>query len=159
MYGLTVRDSANLKFGQAGVVNITGTSLVTGDFISLQIISDTIFTKLTESDTTGSLTSITDESFTSEFDTPVTLAQKPISGSVVVKTIDGATTYTEGTDYTIDYTNNTITVLSTGTMLDATAYYISYNCSITFPGGITIVGSFTKIQLTSGALRAYQRGG
>jgi len=71
---------------------------------------------------------VTDESFTSAFDTPVQLDWKYIDSGVtpVVTTTDGATTYTEGTDYTIDYDNGKITVLSTGTMADATEYYIDY---------------------------------
>lgn len=70
--------------------------------------------------------SVTGELFTSAFGTPVPLAhQKLVSGTVVVT--DGTTTYTEGTDYTIDYPNGTITVLSTGNMADNTQYSIDYS--------------------------------
>ena len=48
---------------------------------------------------------------------------------MVVKSADGLTTYTETTDYTIDYTEGNITVLSTGTMATATAYQIDYTCT------------------------------
>ncbi len=76
----------------------------------------------------GDRNSILNESFTSQYDTPVQLAhQKVIEGSVVVTSTDGNTTYTEGTDYTIDYPAGAITVLSTGSMADNTEYYISYD--------------------------------
>ena len=76
---------------------------------------------------------ITDESFTSSFDVAVALAHTEItSGSEVVTTTDGLTTYVKDTDYTMDYPNGTITVLSTGSMLDATEYYIDYTYDVTF---------------------------
>lgn len=71
---------------------------------------------------------ITNESFTSVFDTPVQLANTNIvSGTAVVTSTDGLTTFTEGSDYTMDYINGKITVLSTGTMVNSTAYHISYD--------------------------------
>jgi hypothetical protein len=74
---------------------------------------------------------ITDESFTSAFDTPVSLANPNIvSGSEVVTSSDGLTTYVNGTDYTMDYVGGKITVLSTGSMVDATSYLIDYNYMI-----------------------------
>jgi len=71
---------------------------------------------------------ISAESFTSVFDTPVSLAHANLDASVlaVVATVDQLTIFTAGTDYTIDYATGAITVLSTGTMLDATAYHIDY---------------------------------
>jgi len=67
---------------------------------------------------------VVDELFTSVHDAPVQLDFKTmISGTVVVT--DGAT-YTEGTDYTIDYPNGTITVLSTGTMGNTLVFKIDY---------------------------------
>ena len=71
---------------------------------------------------------VIDESFISSHDIAVSLAHSNITSStVVVTTTDGNTTYTEDTDYTIDYTNGAITVLSTGAMVDATEYYIDYD--------------------------------
>jgi len=71
---------------------------------------------------------IVDESFVSNFDVAVALAHTVlVSGTVVVTTTDSVTTYTEGVDYTINYTSGTITVLSTGSMADATSYYIDYS--------------------------------
>ena len=68
------------------------------------------------------------EVFTSAFDTLATLANPNIvSGSEVVKSSDGLTTYVKGIDYTMDYILGKITVLSTGSMVDATAYHIDYD--------------------------------
>lgn len=81
----------------------------------------------------GDSNPITDESFTSAYDTPVPLAhQKIIDSSVVVTTTDGNTTYVEGTDYTMDYPAGTITVLSSGSMADGVEYYIDYNYTASF---------------------------
>ena len=69
------------------------------------------------------------ESFTSSYDVAVALDRTLISdGSLVITSSadDDGTTYTEDTDYTVDYDAGTITVLSTGDMEDATTYYASY---------------------------------
>ena len=72
---------------------------------------------------------IEDEAFTSAYGTAVSLtysAIKPKSESVD----DGSgTTYTRDTDYTMDYWNGTITVLSGGSMADSTEYYVTYTKS------------------------------
>jgi hypothetical protein len=76
---------------------------------------------------TGSNLTVTDESFTSSHDTAVNLAKRELqSGTETVTSSDGATTYTKGTDYTMDYAEGQITVLSTGAMADATSYLIDY---------------------------------
>jgi hypothetical protein len=84
----------------------------------------------------STLNAVTDEHVTSAFNTWVNTAntnmsgQKPVKlGTVTVKTTNNATTYTQGSDYQFDYINNRIMVLSTGTMLDATAYHVSYTWS------------------------------
>jgi hypothetical protein len=70
---------------------------------------------------------ITDESFTSSSDTAVTLDQVGVvQYSETVTTTAGTTTYTRDTDYTMSYYNGQITMDSTGSMADATAYYIDY---------------------------------
>lgn len=51
----------------------------------------------------------------------------PVSGSVVVTTTDGATTYTEDTDYEVDYTNGRIRLITGSSMAAGTEYYISYS--------------------------------
>ena len=70
---------------------------------------------------------IEDEGFTSDHDVSVALDHENIiEDSEVVTSSDGNTTYYKGRDYTMDYTNGTITVLSTGLMADATSYLIDY---------------------------------
>lgn len=72
-------------------------------------------------------TVVTDESFTSDEDASVSLSYKAIlQYSETVTNTAGTTTYTRDTDYTIDYTDGSIIQLSTGSMADATAYYIDY---------------------------------
>jgi len=79
---------------------------------------------------------VTDEPFVSAYDTPVSLANNNIqSGTVVV------TTYIEGSDYTIDYAAGTITVLSTGNMIDATSYLIDYKAGLGEGTANYVVGS------------------
>ncbi|MBN2008105.1 flagellar hook-associated protein FlgL [candidate division KSB1 bacterium] len=46
--------------------------------------------------------------------------------SVIVRDTSGGTTYSEGTDYTIDYENGTITALASGNMVDGQNYVIDY---------------------------------
>lgn len=60
----------------------------------------------------------------------VYLDNKPIKdGSVVVKNAAGTTTYTLGTDYTVDYNNGAIKLVSGGAMAAATVYLVSYTKS------------------------------
>lgn len=70
---------------------------------------------------------VSDESFMADHDTAVELENVGISqGTVTVTTTDGATTFTEDVDYTIDYDLGKITVLSTGSMTDGDDFLISY---------------------------------
>jgi hypothetical protein len=74
-----------------------------------------------------STTKVTDESWTSDEDVAVSLTNKAIvQFSETVTNVAGTTTYTRDTDYTIAYADGTITQLSTGSMADATEYYIDY---------------------------------
>ena len=78
-----------------------------------------------------------DETFTSVHDTAVNLGQVGLTaGSVTVTSSDGSVTYAEGTDYTIDYDNGTLTALSTGTMADATDFLVSYETDS--PSGVVL---------------------
>ena len=74
---------------------------------------------------------ITDETFAAAYGTAVSLANNPIEkGTEVVHSIaGGGTTYTRDTDYTMDYSNGTITVLSTGAIADLATVYINYTKS------------------------------
>lgn len=70
---------------------------------------------------------VDNESFTSSFDVAVRLEQTDISDEPVsVTSSDGAVTFVEGTDYQLDRKQGTITVLSSGSMADATEYAVSY---------------------------------
>jgi len=72
-------------------------------------------------------TFIEDESFTSDHDVAVSLDNVAIMQYTEVVTNEaGTTTYTRDTDYEMDYVAGTITVLSTGSMSDATDYEIDY---------------------------------
>lgn len=86
--------------------------------------------------------SITDESFTSNHNTAVELANKPLEFDSETVTSDPAgTTYTKDTDYEMDYRNGTITVLSTGSMANSTGFLISYNRD---PSSLDISGILTE---------------
>lgn len=80
----------------------------------------------TNTDTTTA--QITDEDFAAVADTPVQLNHPQLDPAVnpVVTSLDAVTTYTEGVDYNIDYAAGTITVLSTGSMVDGTHYLVDY---------------------------------
>ena len=70
---------------------------------------------------------VEDEVFTAIHDEPVLIGSTNLTlGAVVVTSLDHATTYVEGVDYTVDYGQGTITVLSTGGMADGDDYLISY---------------------------------
>lgn len=91
---------------------------------------------------------VTNEIFSSgTLGTWVTLANRPIEeGSVVVENTTETTTFTEDTDYTMDYWAGKITCLAAGTMVATTNYYITYikdrtivNISTIMPNIIDIV--------------------
>jgi hypothetical protein len=77
---------------------------------------------------TGYAASVTDEAVTADHDAWVALANKRITPGTVVVTNSGATvTYTEGTDYVVDYANGKLMALSTGTITDAQALLVDYD--------------------------------
>jgi hypothetical protein len=70
---------------------------------------------------------VTNETFESDADTAVALDNVAVlQYSETVQNTDEDTTYTRDTDYTMSYYNGQITVLSTGSMSDATDHYIDY---------------------------------
>lgn len=91
----------------------------------------------------SSLVSVTDESisFTTEnleHDTGHMFLE---GGTVVITTTDGLTTFTEDVDYTVDYTNGTITFVDSGTSgwaNDGTTYYLDYDYTPILTGDIVI---------------------
>lgn len=104
------------------------------DFLGYLVLkdetNDTVLDQITPEEFGRSVgsTTITDESFTSDLDVAVSLDNVAIvQYSETVTTEAGTTTYTRDTDYTMDYVAGTIKVLSTGSMADATDYYIDYS--------------------------------
>jgi len=76
---------------------------------------------------TGVANTITDESVTSAWDAWVNLAHQHANfGSVVVTSSPAGTTYTEGTDYVIDYFGGRIMALSAGTITSAQVLLVDY---------------------------------
>lgn len=59
------------------------------------------------------------DTITSQFDTPIPLTHK----NIISITTTG---FVEGEDYTVDYLDGTVTILSTGTMLESVAYTFEY---------------------------------
>ena len=96
---------------------------------------------------TATATQVDDEDFTSDYGVAVQLDHDAlVRGSVVVTNVGGGTVYDEGDDYTIDDADGTITVLSTGSMADATGYKISYRYAAA--GGIEVtakLGAWVKL--------------
>ncbi|MCP4424274.1 MAG: hypothetical protein GY803_07285, partial [Chloroflexi bacterium] len=101
---------------------------------------------------TGETGTVTDESFTSDHDEWVGLAQNRINYAGVVVTSDPAgTTYDFGDDYVIDYELGRIKVLSTGAMADATGFLIDYTYKAIRKGEMAAIER-GKLQLTYKAL-------
>lgn len=70
---------------------------------------------------------VTDEVVTGDHDAWVSLAYKRLTPGTVVLTNSGASvTYTEGTDYVVDYESGRIMTLSAGTTTDAQSLKIDY---------------------------------
>ena len=71
---------------------------------------------------------VSDETFTSDYDTAVSLDNRAIVqySETICDDADETTTYTRDTDYSMNYTTGAITVDSTGSMSDATTYYANY---------------------------------
>ena len=74
---------------------------------------------------------VDDDSFTATHGTAVALDYHPIEkGSESIHSaVGGGTVYTRDTDYTIDYSNGTITTLSTGAIVNSSTVYADYTRS------------------------------
>lgn len=106
---------------------------VPANFVGFMTIKDeesnNIIEQITPEDMARRLstTSITNESWTSSSGVAVSLSHKSIlQYSETVTTVAGTTTYTRDTDYSMDYVAGTCTMIATGSMTTATAYYIDY---------------------------------
>ncbi|MHC1579466.1 MAG: hypothetical protein ACXQTZ_02270, partial [Candidatus Alkanophagales archaeon] len=64
-----------------------------------------------------------------------------VENSETVTDLTGATTYTRGTDYEMNYTAGQIKVLSTGSMSNNTDYLISYDYTTTEPSVFSAANS------------------
>ena len=83
----------------------------------------------------GRFREVTGESFTSDYDTAVALSNEDIDpNSETVYESDPEEGFSEGTDYSMDYENGEITVLSGGSMDDSTTYTIDYEFDPSGPG-------------------------
>lgn len=73
-------------------------------------------------------TTITDETFTADDDTAVSLDNRAIVqySETICDDADETTTYTRDTDYTMNYTTGAITIDSTGAIADAATVYANY---------------------------------
>jgi hypothetical protein len=77
---------------------------------------------------TGYTATVTDEEVTADSDTYVALDYKRITpGTVVVTTDPAGTTYTEGSDYVVDYANGEIMALSGGDISDGASLLVDYS--------------------------------
>jgi hypothetical protein len=78
----------------------------------------------------GVALTVTDESITSDDDVWVALLHQHLTfGTVVVTSDPAGTTYTEGTDYVVDYLGGRVMTLAGGTINDATALLVDYGYS------------------------------
>lgn len=128
------------------VVNLNHVDLVSGSIeMSRDYVEDDDFTVdentgaitvLDPGSTSGTMKDATDylisynvtesEDFTPVLDSAVALSNVDLSlGTVSVTSTDGATTFTEGTDYTLDKSGDTITVLSSGGMTQDPQYRVT----------------------------------
>ncbi len=77
----------------------------------------------------ATIVSVTDEAVTYDNSDPhYTLAHHPVvRESLIVKSSDGSTTYTEGTDYGVDYINGNIFAEDTGSIASESNLSVSYS--------------------------------
>lgn len=96
----------------------------------------------------GAQPSVTDESVTSGEGAWVDLANARLQAGTVVVTSDPAgTTYTEYTDYLVDYANGKLYTLASGSIGDATALLVDYTYDLTRGGEMAAIQR-GKAQLT-----------
>lgn len=76
----------------------------------------------------STINAIVDEEIISDLNQPVKFVYSYlVAGTVNVEPSGGGVPYTEGVDYTVNYDQGNITVLSTGGMADATAFDVDYS--------------------------------
>jgi hypothetical protein len=76
---------------------------------------------------TGETGTITDEAVSADSGAWVNMAHQRVTpGTVVVQDVTDATTYVEGTDYTIDYEDGKLYTLAGGSIADAAVLHVDY---------------------------------
>jgi len=78
----------------------------------------------TETQTSGNVTA---EDFTASTNNWVKLSHRYLVGTPVVEDDGGGGSYTENTDYQIDYTSGRIRALTTGSLVNGTVYEIDFS--------------------------------
>jgi len=124
-----------------GVTNVSISFMdIPAEILALMFMGT--FAALTQSGSTA-----TDESVTAAHDRWVPLAKKKITaGSVVVTTDPAGTTYTEGTDYEIEYNTGMLKALSTGSISDAQALLVDYAYGTIAGDTVTLATSSQQIK-------------
>jgi hypothetical protein len=88
----------------------------------------------------GATATVADEAVTGDHGNWVELANKRITiGTVVLTSSNGLTTYTEGTDYVIDYGQGKIMTLATGSTTDSQSLLIDYGYSVMRAGEMAAI--------------------
>jgi len=120
--GSTIFEDLNILKKITGSIKID-TVEISPDMLTKAFLGTKFVTSV--SATTGTTSTVT----VTSFDSPISIGAKRVS-NVVVKDSSDATTYVEGSDYTVDYTNGTIKVLLTGgTILVGDTLNITYDNS------------------------------
>lgn len=103
------------------------------DFAGLLVLKDessqTIIDQVTPEEFQREISAkkVTDESVTSSSGVAVALDQNAlVQYSEILTNTAGTTTYVRDTDYSMDYTAGTMTMIAGGSMVTATEYYIDY---------------------------------
>ena len=117
------------KYGQlvasVGLPSKTGLKVTISD-ITGEALAFALMGTLTALSVGGG--SVTDEDITSKLGSYIELANKNITAaSVVVTSNPAGTTYTEGTDYTVNYSLGLIEFLTAGSIPDATSVLVDYD--------------------------------
>lgn len=105
-----------------GVTNVSISFMdVPAEILALMLMGDT-------GTITQSASSATDEAITAKLDKWVPTAYRNItSGTVVVQDVTDTTTYTEGTDYEIEYTTGMLKALSGGSISGDDVLHVDYD--------------------------------
>jgi hypothetical protein len=173
IHNYTVQESTNIGLGQSGGVTISDTNTHYGRYVAITAITDTVFNALTEEG--NYCNGIGFDNGTTTISVGDVIYGTTSTAKAVVQEI----TYTSGTTGWLIFepVDSTTDVLfdagedlqrldrNTGIQLTADAAHVVANGATdgatelsdeTLKAGVTIYGNFTKIDLTSGVIRAYK---